>query len=218
MEDPSLFVLAVLAVLGTPGPTNTLLATAGATAGLRRSLPLIAAEATGYAISILALGLVLGPVMAGAPLLAGVLRAAVGVYLLLLALRLWRRGGVALATETLVTARQVFVTTLLNPKAIVFALGVVPFEAGQDVWPPYMFGFLLLLVLVATVWIAGGRGWSGAIPRVGGAAVGSFAVLLLVAPFSARGRSRRPDGHRSLANWRWNTIRERCPSQNQNPD
>jgi hypothetical protein len=61
MEDPVLFALAVLAVLGTPGPTNTLLATAGATAGLRRSLALIPAEAAGYTISILTLGLALGP-------------------------------------------------------------------------------------------------------------------------------------------------------------
>lgn len=191
MVDPILFTLAVLAVLGTPGPTNTLLATAGATAGLRRSLPLIAAEAAGYTISILTLGLVLGPVVAGAPLLAEALRMVVGVYLLSLALRLWRRGGASLATGTVVTPHQVFVTTLLNPKAIVFALGIVPFGAGQDVWPTYLLGFLLLLVSVAAAWIAGGamlggaagrRGWSGAVPRVGAAAVGTFAVLLLVAP------------------------------------
>ncbi len=191
MQDPVLFALAVLAVLGTPGPTNTLLATAGATAGLRRSLPLIAAEAAGYTISILALGLVLGPVVAGEPLLAGALRAAVGTYLLLLALRLWRRGEAALTTGAAVTPRQVFVTTLLNPKAIVFALGVVPFGAGRGTWPPYMLGFLLLLASVAIAWIAAGamlggaagrRGWGGAVPRVGAAAVGGFAVLPLVAP------------------------------------
>ncbi len=191
MEDSVLFALAVLAVLGTPGPTNTLLATAGATAGVRRSLPLIAAEAAGYTISILTLGLALGPVMAGAPLLAGALRGAVGAYLLFLALRLWRRGGAALATGAVVTPRQVFTTTLLNPKAIVFALGIVPFGAGPGVWPPYMLGFLGLLASVAAAWIAAGamlggaagrRGWGGAVPRVGAAAVGSFAVLLLVAP------------------------------------
>jgi len=45
MDDPLLFALAVLTILGTPGPTNTLLATAGATGGLRRSLPLVPAEA-----------------------------------------------------------------------------------------------------------------------------------------------------------------------------
>jgi threonine/homoserine/homoserine lactone efflux protein len=191
MEDPILFTLAVLAVLGTPGPTNTLLATAGATAGLRPSLVLILAEAAGYTISILALGLALGPVMAGSPLLAGALRTVVGAYLLLLALRLWRRGGMTVSTEVVVTPRQVFVTTLLNPKAIVFALGVVPFEAGRSVWLPYMLGFLMLLASVAAVWItvgatlggaAGRRGWSGVVPRVGAAAVGSFALLMLVAP------------------------------------
>ncbi|MCO6415484.1 lysine transporter LysE [Siccirubricoccus sp. KC 17139] len=191
MEDPILFVLAVLTVLGTPGPTNTLLATSGATVGVRRSLPLIAAEASGYSISILALGLVLGPAMAGAPLLAAALRIAVGLYLLFLALRLWRRGGAVLATGAMVTPRQVFVTTLLNPKAIVFALGILPFGAGGGVWPFYMLGFLALLVSAATAWImagailggaAGRQGWSGAVPRVGAAAVGSFAVLLLVSP------------------------------------
>ena len=191
MENPVLFALAVLAVLGTPGPTNTLLATAGATGGLRCSLPLIPAEAAGYTISILTLGLALGPVIAEAPLLAGVLRVSVGVYLLLLALRLWRRSDPALATGAVVTPRQVFVTTLLNPKAIVFALGVVPFGAGRGVWPPYMLGFLLLLTSVSVAWIAAGgmlggaagrRGWGGAVPRIGAAAVGGFAILLLVTP------------------------------------
>jgi threonine/homoserine/homoserine lactone efflux protein len=191
MEDPLLFALAVLAVLGTPGPTNSLLATAGATAGLRRSLPLIAAEAAGYTLAILTIGLLLGPVLAGAPLLATVLRLAVGAYLLLLAVRLWRRGGTALATGAVITPRQVFVTTLLNPKAIVFALGILPFAAGQGVWPPYMLGFLALLIAVATAWItagallgaaAGRRGWGRAVPRVGAAAVGGFAVVMLLVP------------------------------------
>ena len=191
MEDPLLFALAVLAVLGTPGPTNSLLATAGATAGLRRSLPLIAAEAAGYTLAILTIGLLLGPVLAGAPLLATALRLAVGVYLLLLAVRLWRRGGAALATGAVITPRQVFVTTLLNPKAIVFALGILPFAAGQGVWPPYLLGFLVLLIAVATAWItagallgaaAGRRGWGRAVPRVGAAAVGGFAVVMLLVP------------------------------------
>lgn len=191
MQDPILFALAVLAVLGTPGPTNTLLATAGAAVGLRRALPLIAAEAAGYSIAILTLGLALGPVLAGAPWLAMALRLAVGAYLLVLAWRLWRRGGTRLATGAVVTLRQVFVTTLLNPKALVFALGILPFEAGRAVWPAYMLGFLLLLAAVATGWIATGallggaagrRGWGGAVPRVGAAAVGCFALLLLVSP------------------------------------
>lgn len=189
MDDPILFTLAVLAVLGTPGPTNTLLATAGAVGGVRRSLPLVPAEAAGYSISILTLGWVLGPAISGSPALAAALRAMVGVYLLLLAVRLWRGGRAASATGLAVTPAQVFLTTLLNPKAIVFALGIVPFGAPR-VWP-YLLGFLLLLVSVALGWIAagamlggvaGGRGWGGAVPRVGATAVGAFAILLMAAP------------------------------------
>ena len=191
MTDPLLFILAVLTVLGTPGPTNTLLATSGGTAGVRRSLPLIPAEAAGYTISILTLGLVLGPAMAASPTLATVLRLAVGTYLLVLAVKLWRRGGPVEITGTVVTTRQIFITTLLNPKAIVFALAVVPFGAGMPVWP-YMAGFLIMLVVVAASWIAAGaalgglagrRGLRGVVPRVGAAAVACFALLIVAAPF-----------------------------------
>lgn len=190
MENPVLFALTVLAILGTPGPTNTLLATSGAMCGLRRSLPLVPAEAAGYLISILMLGLVLAPAISDAPGVASVLRAAVGAYLILLAVRLWRRGGVSLASGAVVTPSQVFVTTLLNPKALVFALGVVPFGAPR-VWP-YLASFLLVLISVALCWIAAGavlgqaasrRGWAGIVPRIGAAAVGSFAVLLIMGPF-----------------------------------
>jgi len=95
MEDPLLFVSAVLTILGTPGPTNTLLATSGATVGVRASLPLVPAETAGYLIAILALGLALGPAVAASPLLAAALRLGVGGYLLVFAARLWRRGGAA---------------------------------------------------------------------------------------------------------------------------
>ncbi|SDB61773.1 LysE family transporter [Belnapia rosea] len=193
MDNPLLFALAVLAVLATPGPTNTLLATSGAMVGVRRSLALVPAEAAGYSIAILTLGLVLGPVMAGQPLLAAALRAAVGAYLLLLAWRLWRRGAKevvgAVAGAGLVRPGQLFLTTLLNPKAIVFALGIVPF--GKAPVLPYMLGFLALLAAVAVGWIALGallgraaarRGVAGVVPRIGATAVAGFGVLLLVGP------------------------------------
>lgn len=189
MEDPLLFALTVLTILGTPGPTNTLLATAGAAAGFRASLRLVPAEAAGYLIAILTLGLVLGPVVAGSPLLAGALRLAVGTYLLLLAVRLWRRGGATFARVVAVLPRQVFTTTLLNPKAVVFALGVVPFGAPRPYL--YLLGFVLMLAAVAVCWIgagatlgraAAGAGRAGVVPRVGAAAVAAFALVLVSGP------------------------------------
>jgi threonine/homoserine/homoserine lactone efflux protein len=159
MENPLLFALAVLTILGTPGPTNTLLATSGATVGIRRSLALIPAETAGYLISILTLGLVLGPIVAANPMVALVLRSAVGLYLLWLAVRLWRKGGLIVGTDRVVTPPPIFVTTLLNPKAIVFALGVVPFGAAA-VWP-YLAGFVAMLTAVALGWIALGAALGG---------------------------------------------------------
>ncbi|MFC3127535.1 LysE family translocator [Pseudoroseomonas globiformis] len=191
MQDPILFLLTVLAILGTPGPTNTLLATSGAASGWRRSLRLLPAEAAGYFISILFLGLVLGPVVAASPLISITLRVAVGAYLILLALRLWRQGSVLHGEAVAIRPRQVFVTTLLNPKALIFALGVVPFGSPHS-WA-YMAGFMGVLVVVGMSWIMAGAGLgqvaarasSGPriIPRIGAAAIGTFAALILASPF-----------------------------------
>ncbi|MBS7589325.1 hypothetical protein [Ancylobacter defluvii] len=86
------------------------------------------------------------------------------------------------------TPSRVFLTTLLNPKAILFALGVVPFGA-ERVWP-YRAGFAGLRALVALGWIgfgalagraaaATGRGHT--IPRIA-AVVAGFAAQLLTSP------------------------------------
>jgi len=48
----ALLAVGIIVVLITPGPTNTLLASAGLRQGLQRSLPLIAAELAGYLASI----------------------------------------------------------------------------------------------------------------------------------------------------------------------
>ncbi len=191
MEDPALFALTVLAILATPGPTNTLLATAGAASGFRRALPLIPAEAAGYLIAILTLGLLLGPLVAALPALAIVLRLVVGLYLLSLAWRLWQGSNVlASAGAAIITPARIFMTTLLNPKAIIFALGVVPFHAAYVT--PYLIGFAALTATVALGWIgfgammgrmAAASGRSRLIPRIGAAVVSAFAVMLLTAPF-----------------------------------
>ncbi|MBP0445548.1 lysine transporter LysE [Roseomonas sp. SSH11] len=187
MQDPVLFTLTVLLILGTPGPTNTLLATAGGAMGFRRAAPLVPAEAAGYLISILVIGLVIGPVIASAPTVLIGLRVTVGLYLIWLAAMLWRNGAIDAAAP--VTARQVFITTLLNPKSLVLALGVIPF--GAPPWWPFLLGFLLLLTCVAISWIALGAllgsvastvaraGW---VPRIGATIIGAFALTAVIGP------------------------------------
>jgi threonine/homoserine/homoserine lactone efflux protein len=188
MREPILFLLTVLLILGTPGPTNTLLATGGGTLGFRRALPLVPAEASGYLITVLTVGLLLGPVIKSFPLLALGLRLAVGVYLVILSAKLWRHQPVDL-TVAPVTPRQVFLTTLLNPKGIVFALVVIPFGIAN--WAVYVACFLILVVAMSVSWIllgatlqriAKAAGHARLVTRVGATAIGIFATILLVSP------------------------------------
>ncbi len=181
-----MFSVAVVAILGTPGPTNTLLATGSAAIGVRRALLFVPAEGLGYLISILTLGLALGPWVAASPVLGLVLRASVSAYLFRLGWGLWQAGGARASTRLpLITPRQVFITTLLNPKAIIFALGIIPFGV-PDSWR-YVVGFQGLAAVCAVIWINIGAAMGGLataagrnnfIPRIGAVAVSGFALFL----------------------------------------
>jgi threonine/homoserine/homoserine lactone efflux protein len=190
MTDPLLFGLAVIAILATPGPTNTLLATAGAASGFRRSLPLVPAELAAYVIAIMTIGFLVSPLIANVPMLAAGLRLAVAVYLAILALRLWRRGAVDIVRGRLVRLRDVFVTTLLNPKAIIFATGVIPLHHPDS--NAYLAVFCIVLACISAAWIGIGvvigRGvlrapGSPIVPRVGATALWAFAAILTVTAF-----------------------------------
>ncbi|MFY8099268.1 MAG: hypothetical protein ACOVOA_04835, partial [Allorhizobium sp.] len=85
----SAFALAVLLLLLTPGPTNTLLAVSGAARGLKASLPLIGAELGGYLTTIVPLVFLAAPLLADQPVAAVVIKLASTLWVLLLAARLW---------------------------------------------------------------------------------------------------------------------------------
>jgi threonine/homoserine/homoserine lactone efflux protein len=113
------FIFATFSLLAVPGPTNTLLATSGAGAGVSRSLHLLAAELGGYLTAVVVQRLVLGPLVIGIPMAGVALRAAITIYVLHLARLLWRYRVRELADATPVTFRAVLLTTLLNPKAAI---------------------------------------------------------------------------------------------------
>ncbi len=170
--EPTAFVVATLSLLATPGPTNTLLATSGAGAGVRRSLPLLAGELGGYLVAILVLRLGVGPFVAAVPVFGVALRVAVALYLLHLAAQLWRHGARQIRGTGPVTLGRVLVTTLLNPKAIIFAFTLLPAEADVAALVPWLSVLGLLIVIAGSAWIAAGsalgRGFRGVVdPRLG---------------------------------------------------
>lgn len=188
MTDPILFILAVLTLLGTPGPTNTLLATSGAAAGIRRSLPLLAGELAGYLLAVAVIRLVLGPVIHSFPVVGIVLKVAVVGYLGWVAYRLWTHDASLTGSRT-VSWQNVFVTTLLNPKAIIFALSIIPSEHPQLTW--FFVAFAIAVPSVGLGWIlvgsaigaASGEQNTGVVRRIASVALVGFAGLIAASVF-----------------------------------
>lgn len=145
------FMAVCASLLATPGPTNTLLATSGAEIGWRRSAALLAAELLGYLLAIAILRQALGPFIASLPIAATALQAVVALYLVYLATALWQRSSLPLAQGHSITFARVFLTTLLNPKGLIFAFTLLP-PAGFSTLLPW------LAVLSAEI-VAFGFGW-----------------------------------------------------------
>jgi threonine/homoserine/homoserine lactone efflux protein len=186
------FAAAVALILATPGPTNTLLAAAGARAGLRASLTLVPAEMLGYALAIAVWGLGLEPASAAMPWLPLVLRMCCVVYLLAVALALWRRAGTPIHGVPPQSAGRVFVATLLNPKALLFAVAVFPAEAfaGPAAFGAWIGLFAAVLTPIALGWIwlgsalaGGGGARTRLVERVAAVLLGSFSATLAATAF-----------------------------------
>lgn len=177
------FIAAAIALLATPGPTNTLLATAGASRGARASVQLLFAELAGYLLAILMLRMVLGPVVAAAPLVGHALRIVVVLYLLHLAVTLWRHGSAGANDAAPVTLRRVFITTLFNPKAIIFAFTLLPAAGGVAELLPFLVALGLATAMIGGCWILLGatlrRGFGHVVPAALGYRCSAAALALL---------------------------------------
>ena len=195
MTEPFAFALATFMLLAAPGPTNTLIATSGATIGLQRSAHLIGAVIIGYLVATLAVALIAAPLAGAAPILDISLRIACGLYLLYAAWRLWREGGVDGSGQG-VRFDRVLIATSLNPKGIVFALVIVPFLSPLQLSAatPYLLAMAALAAIVAWGWIAIGalvRGGASQrfdtriIRRSGAVILAVFAALIAGSAFTA---------------------------------
>lgn len=158
--DVFAFLFAVLALLLAPGPTNTLIGLAGAQGGRAHAARLIPAELCGYLAMILPLALLGAGMVAQWPRATALLKGAAALWVLVLAIRLWRAPGKAGGGE-MVSARRVYLTTMLNPKALIFGLVLLP-APGDAAFLPRLGLFALLVALVALLW-----GLAGSLTRRG---------------------------------------------------
>ena len=149
------FIGLVITILLTPGPTNTLLASSGIQVGIRKSLRLIPAEAFGYLISITAWGFLIGKVSVHLPLLPTIVKLFSSSYIIYLAIKLWRTADAEVSfNQPSIRARELFLATLLNPKALLFASAISPTIAWTklDYYLSHMSLFLVLIVPIAFFW------------------------------------------------------------------
>lgn len=188
MSDLLSFVLAVLALLATPGPTNTLMAASGAQRGVVKSLPLLAGELGGYAIAITVWIELVGAAAAGQPLVPVIAKFIAAAFLLWSAWKLWANAGHADLSQRGITLGRVFATTLINPKALVFAFAIFPHVGFVDRLP-YDGVFAVLVIATAVGWMtlgtvaarsSAGLLTSSRVERITAVALAVFAALLAV--------------------------------------
>lgn len=182
------FVLAILALLATPGPTNTLMAASGAQRGLIPSLHLLAGELGGYFIAITVWIELVGAAGASQPLVPVIAKFIAAAFLLWSAWKLWTNAGSADLAQRGITLGRVFLTTLINPKALVFAFAIFP-HLGFVERLSYMGVFAVLVVGTAIGWMAlgtiaarssAGLLTSSRVERITALALLVFATLLAV--------------------------------------
>jgi threonine/homoserine/homoserine lactone efflux protein len=181
------FIVAVLGLLAVPGPTNTLMAAAGAANGVARSLRLLIGELGGYVIAITVWTELVGAAAAQQPMIAVAAKLLAAAFLLWSAYRLWSRAGTHPAGGS-ITLQRVFTTTLINPKGLVFAFAIFP-PVGFVVRLPYLGVFAVLVVVTAIGWQTLGaaaalssRGLFTAarVERVCAIVLAVFAIVLIV--------------------------------------
>ncbi len=112
--------LFVIAMVGTPGPNNLMLLTAGANFGFRRSLPHILGITMGCQVLLLAIALGLGQMFSAWPLSIVLLKLGGGGFLVWMAVQLLRPRAAALgegAEARPLSFLQAALFQWVNPKA-----------------------------------------------------------------------------------------------------
>ena len=161
MIESWLFVLAMIAVLMIPGPTNALLASSAHQQGMAKTSLLVPAELFGYfyAINLWALLIHLStPIW---PYLIDLLHLLSAGYVFWLAFHLWKSSHLEQHNQRFrsIRPKQLFFSTLKNPKAVLFAAGILPYETWEN---PSNFllvfaTFSLILLPTALFWMSFGR-------------------------------------------------------------
>ena len=161
MIENWLFILAIIAVLLIPGPGNALFARSAHDQGILTTIRLMPAELLGYIYGMSLCALLIHLSMPIWPNLIHILHIASMFYVLWLAFHLWNTTQLQQYTQKqqYPKSRQIFISTLRNPKIVLLSAGVLPmqtWESAQD-YATVMGIFALCLIPCTLFWIHFGR-------------------------------------------------------------
>jgi len=172
------FILAVAFILLTPGPTNTILAASGAVMGWRGAMVLPLAEAAGYLLAVTAY-LVLADAVGNSPTAMQAMKAVAAVWLLFSAWKLWHQKMQSHACGRKVALSRVFLTTLLNPKAMLVGAILIP-GMDAELRTQATGAFIALSLAAGVVWTLFGSSLPGRMKpyayRIAAIVVGLFSL------------------------------------------
>jgi threonine/homoserine/homoserine lactone efflux protein len=151
------YLLSTAVLLLAPGPTNTLLAAAGLERGWRGAFSLIACALAGYLMAISGWGILITSMENSYPWLSTTVRVACSAYLLYVAAKIWMSTkNPSISGPRAIGPATVFMTTLLNPKGLLFASTIFPPQAFDDLQVYVMTTalFACLVVPIGVVWVS----------------------------------------------------------------
>lgn len=145
------FLAATLLVLITPGPTNTVLAASGAAMGLRRAWIMPLAGGLGYLFAVSAF-FALAALLAGNQAASAIVRLLAAAWLVDSAFRLWNRPFAEMPSARQDAFWRVFVTTVVNPKAMLIGTVLVP-ATSVGAPAPWIASSAGLAILAGLAWV-----------------------------------------------------------------
>ncbi|UWU18739.1 threonine transporter RhtB (plasmid) [Rhizobium sullae] len=142
------------ALIAMPGPTNTLLALAAHRRGVWQLAILATTVVAAYLLVVVLLTVLTGGLLHSHPQVAAALKLVSAAWVLYLAFRLWSAAGPLSAAD--LSVRHVLITTLLNPKAIIIGLAMVP-VAGVSTQIPHLLTIAFAVAAASMLWLAIGK-------------------------------------------------------------
>jgi threonine/homoserine/homoserine lactone efflux protein len=198
IEIWTMYVVTVLAMMSTPGPSHLLMLSNSMAHGFKRSLATVAGDLTANLLQMLAAGLGLAALLTVYGNALAIIKWLGVAYLIFLGLRIIRNAGTRNADSQEIAPAsagklwlQGFITSATNPKAIVFFAALFPqfISADGPFWPQFIIlsisyividGLFLSAYGLGATWIA--NRFTGStrktIEKAGGGLMLGAAVLL----------------------------------------